>query len=60
MFSALKRKLGGSVRSKNITAQYNEVLCKILAYNITVVIHEMYRVGIEPEFFPRDATETVH
>ena len=60
MFSALKRKLGGSVRSKNITAQYNEVLCKILAYNITVVINAMYEVGIQPEFFPRAELETVH
>jgi transposase len=49
-FSALKRKLGGSVRSKDVIAQYNEVLCKILAYNITVVIHEMYELGIDPGF----------
>jgi transposase len=49
-FSALKRKLGGSVRSKDVIAQYNEVLCKVLAYNITVVIHEMYELGIDPGF----------
>ncbi len=50
-FSALKRKIGGSVRSKNFRAQVNEVLCKILAYNITVLIHEMHESGIEIEFW---------
>lgn len=49
-FSALKRKLGGSVKSKDMVAQYNEVLCKVLAYNITVVIHEMFELGITPDF----------
>ncbi len=27
--------------SKNRTAQINEILCKVIAYNITVLIHEM-------------------
>jgi hypothetical protein len=49
-FSALKRKLGGSVKSKDMIAQYNEVLCKCLAYNLTVIIHEMFELGITPEF----------
>jgi len=56
-FSALKRKLGGSVKSKDMVAQYNEVLCKVLAYNITVVIHEMFELGIKPEFGIRPVTE---
>lgn len=53
-FSALKRKFGGSVKSKDAIAQYNEVLCKCLAYNITVVIHEMFELGIQPEFSSRE------
>jgi hypothetical protein len=28
----------------------NEVLCKILAYNITVCIAEWYQLGLEPVF----------
>jgi len=39
---AIKRKFGETLRSKNTTAQVNELLCKIVAYNITVLIHEMY------------------
>lgn len=38
-FGALKAKFGEVLRSKNETAQVNELLCKIIAYNITVV-HE--------------------
>jgi len=40
-FSMIKRKFGSSVKSKNKTAQFNEVLCKILTHNICVVIKEM-------------------
>ena len=28
----------------------NEVLCKILAQNLVVLIHEMYELGIAPVF----------
>jgi len=28
----------------------NELLAKIIAYNMTVVIHEMYENGISPDF----------
>lgn len=28
----------------------NEVLCKVLAYNIVVLVHEMYELGIKPDF----------
>lgn len=45
-FSAIKRLLGGSVRSKLFAAQVNEVLCKVLVYNLTVLVHAMYELGI--------------
>ena len=44
--SAIKRKFGESLKSKNQTAQTNELLCKILAYNLTVLIHEMHESGL--------------
>ena len=50
-FGAIKAKMGASLRSKMPTAMINETLCKILAYNITVLIHSMYEFGINPEFF---------
>jgi hypothetical protein len=38
------------VKSNNWIAQVNELLAKVIAYNLTIVIHEMYENGIEPEF----------
>jgi hypothetical protein len=37
-------------KNVNETFQVNELLANIIAYNLTVVIHEMYENGIEPEF----------
>ena len=48
--AAIKRKFGETLKSKNQVAQVNELLAKIIAYNLTVVIHEMYENGIEPSF----------
>lgn len=48
--AAIKRKFGETLKSKNAVAQVNELLAKIIAYNLTVVIHEMYENGIEPSF----------
>lgn len=50
VFSALKRKFGDTLKSKNRTAQVNELLAKALAYNITVLIHEMFEHGVIPDF----------
>jgi transposase len=51
--AAIKRKFGETLKSKNPVAQVNELLAKIIAYNLTVVIHEMYENGIQPRFlFP--------
>jgi hypothetical protein len=48
--SAIKRKFGETLKSRNQTAQVNELLCKLLAYNLTVLIHEMHEAGTVPEF----------
>ena len=49
-FSMIKRKFGGAVRSKLHTSQVNEVLCKVLCHNLAVLVHEMFELGIVPEF----------
>lgn len=49
-FSAMKRKFSDSLRSKNEVSMRNEILAKVVAYNITCVIQEMYTLGINPEF----------
>ena len=48
--SAVKKKFGECLKSKNHVAQVNELLCKLIAYNITVLIHEMFENGINPDF----------
>ncbi|MGB7992346.1 IS5 family transposase [Methanoregula sp.] len=48
--AAIKRKFGETLKSKNQIAQVNELLAKVIAYNLTVVIHEMYENGIQPSF----------
>jgi hypothetical protein len=48
--AAIKRKFGETLKSKNPAAQVNELLAKIVAYNLTVAIHEMYENGIDPSF----------
>jgi len=45
--SAIKRKLGEPVLSKDPTARVNELLAKLLAYNLGVMIHEAYEHHIE-------------
>ena len=49
----IKSKFGDKVRSKTWTAQVNETLCKVIAHNIVVVIHEMQNLGINPNFCPK-------
>jgi transposase len=53
VFSALKRKFGENIRSRTPAAQVNEILCKLIAYNLTVVVHEMFENGISPQFAGR-------
>jgi transposase len=49
-FGALKSKFGASLRSKNPTAQTNEVLCKALCFNLSMLVHAIHELGIEPAF----------
>lgn len=49
-FQMIKSKFGNYVRSKNHISQMNEVLCKILCHNISVVIHAIYELKINPNF----------
>jgi len=49
-FMMVKTKLGDKLKSKNPLAQKNELLCKLIAHNIIVLIHEMHELGIRPDF----------
>jgi hypothetical protein len=46
----IKGKFGDRIRSKTEVAQVNEVLCKVLCHNISVVIQSMLELNIEPQF----------
>ncbi len=46
-FSMMKMKFGDLLRSKNKTAQINELLCKVLAHNLCVLIAESQASGIK-------------
>jgi transposase len=53
-FSAVKRKFGDAVRSRNPVAMVNEVLCKFVCFNLTRVILSQVELGIEATFWPKD------
>jgi hypothetical protein len=46
----IKGKFGSALRSKSDTGQINEVLCKVLAHNIRVLIQAMHALNIHPMF----------
>lgn len=50
-FSMIKAKFGSFVRSKTPTAQRNEVLCKVLAHNLCVLVQTFFELGVEPRFW---------
>ena len=50
VFSMVKAKFGGSVRSKSYEGQVNEVLCKVICHNLCVLIQAMFELGVEPAF----------
>lgn len=54
VFYMIKTKFRDNVRSRDITAQKNEVLLKILCHNICVLIQEMLELGIESTFLSKE------
>lgn len=49
-FFAIKSKFGDCLKNKNFVSQTNEVYCKLIAYNITVLINAIYELKIQPNF----------
>ena len=48
--SSLKRKFPAQLRSKSFQGQFNELLCKLVAYNLVAVAREVRMLGIVPDF----------
>jgi len=49
-FHMIKAKFGQRLRSKTLTAQINEALCKVLCHNLCCVIQSVHELGIETNF----------
>ena len=49
-FHMIKAKFGQRLRSRTLTAQINEALCKVLCHNLCVVIQSFHELGIETNF----------
>lgn len=50
-FSAVKRKFGDSLRSRNPVAMVNEALAKFICHNLCCVIRSQIELGVEAEFW---------
>jgi transposase len=50
IFHMIKTKFRGDIKSKKQTAQFNELLIKVLCHNICVVIQEVNELGVKVEF----------
>lgn len=50
-FAMIKKKFMGLVRSKLPTTQINEVLLKVIAHNLVVLVAAMFELGLDPKFW---------
>ncbi|HUY63995.1 MAG TPA: transposase [Acidimicrobiales bacterium] len=50
-FSMIKRKFGDSLRSKSEAGQMNEILCKVIAHNLCVLIASIHELGLDVPTF---------
>jgi transposase len=55
VFSAVKRKFDGHLRSRTDQGMRNEVYCKLLCHNLCCVIRSQVELGIEATFWPEAA-----
>lgn len=49
-FSAMKRKFLPYIRSKDLTAQRNEILSKVCCHNASVLVNAMFEIGLNIDF----------
>jgi len=49
-FSMMKRKFLPYIRSKTEQAQFNEMLCKVVCHNLSVLSNALYELNIDIDF----------
>jgi len=54
-FHMIKAKFGERLRSKTMTVQIDEALCKVLCHNLCVVIQSVHELRIESNFSQAEA-----
>lgn len=54
VFGMVKTKFGARVRSKVLTAQWNEVLLKFLCHNVCCSVQAIHELGLNPTFWGED------
>ena len=52
LHSAWKRRFGAALRCRNPLAQRNEVRCRALAYNLTVLNYYQHATGLDADWLP--------
>ncbi len=52
VFGMVKAKFGDGLFSKTPEAQTNEILAKVVAHNLCVLIQAFYELGVDPNFAP--------
>ena len=55
-FGSFEQKFGETLAFKKFTSQVNEVLCMAIAHNITVLVRQMFEVGILLDFLNPSAS----
>jgi transposase len=54
-FSMIKAKFGDTLRSKSEVGQFSEVLCKVIAHNLSVLIACIHEIGLDVPQFSNEA-----
>jgi len=49
-YASIKQKIAETIMSRNFDAQVNELLCKLIVHNITMLIQTMFAIGKLPDF----------
>lgn len=50
VFSAIKRRFLPYLRSKDDQGQYNEMLCKVVCHNLSVLVNSIFTLGLTADF----------
>jgi hypothetical protein len=51
---AFKQKLGETIASRSMASQTNEILCLAIAYNLMILVRQMFEWGLLPDFLQSD------